>query len=52
MNVGFLKSNPITSASGIIGTSRLMNRREGTVKVRRIYIPYPCVARDMLELRF
>jgi hypothetical protein len=32
-NVGFLKSNPISTTSGIIGTSRLHNRREGNVKV-------------------
>jgi hypothetical protein len=33
-NVGFLKSNPISTTSGIIGTSRLHNRREGNVKVK------------------
>lgn len=32
-NVGFLKSNPISTTSGITGTSRLHNRREGNVKV-------------------
>ncbi|UJR25796.1 hypothetical protein I4U23_007146 [Adineta vaga] len=32
-NVGFLKSNPISTTSGIIGTSRLHNRREGNVKL-------------------
>ena len=34
-NVGFLKSNPISTTSGIIGTSRLHNRREGNVKVKK-----------------
>ncbi len=33
-NVGFLKSNPISTTSGITGTSRLHNRREGNVKVK------------------
>ncbi|CAF4852480.1 unnamed protein product, partial [Rotaria magnacalcarata] len=32
-NIGFLKSNTISSTSGIIGTSRLHNRREGNVKL-------------------
>jgi len=32
-NVGFLKSNPISTTSGIIGTSRLHSRREGNVKL-------------------
>lgn len=32
-NIGFLKSNPISTTSGIIGTSRLHNRREGNVKL-------------------
>ena len=34
-NVGFLKSNPLSTTSGIIGTSRLHNRREGNVKVNQ-----------------
>ncbi|CAF4853917.1 unnamed protein product, partial [Rotaria sp. Silwood2] len=32
-NIGFLKSNPISTTSGIIGTARLHNRREGNVKL-------------------
>lgn len=36
-NVGFLKSNPLSSSSGVIGSSRLQVRREGNVKVKRNY---------------
>ncbi|CAF3919072.1 unnamed protein product [Rotaria magnacalcarata] len=38
-NIGFLKSNTISSTSGIIGTSRLHNRREGNVK-QATYAPF------------
>jgi hypothetical protein len=35
-DVGFLKSNRTSTTSGIIGTSRLHNRREGNVKVKKL----------------
>lgn len=34
-NHGFLKPNTISSSTGIMGTPRLQNRREGHVKVKQ-----------------